>query len=83
MITSKSISIPHRQARRSFILRLTDAVIDVMKWINRNHNDYDIRELMGELTPAERAAQKAEVEANYEKNTREALAWSDIYHPNE
>lgn len=79
-VIQKSISIPRRQARRPFWDAVFYVIAAVLRWINRHHNDYDIRELMDELTPAESAAEKAEEQANHEKNMREALAWSDIWH---
>ncbi|MCI0551296.1 MAG: hypothetical protein L0287_10095 [Anaerolineae bacterium] len=85
-VNSKSISIPHPHARRSLwdvifhsIAMLFYVIAALLRWINRNHNDYDIRAEMDELTPAERAAEKAEEEDNYEKNMREINAWSPKY----
>lgn len=50
--------------RRSLLVWLLYWIAGMLARINRNHNDYDIREWMGELTPAELKADKARDVAN-------------------
>lgn len=53
------LPVSRRRARRSFTDSLCFAVAGVLRFVNRDYNDRDIRERMGELTPAERKADLA------------------------
>ncbi|MEO6566720.1 MAG: hypothetical protein ABIO63_11910 [Casimicrobiaceae bacterium] len=58
MKTTNVIRIPV-SLPRSPLAGLLYTIAGILAWVNRGYNDYDIRELMGELTPAERRAEKA------------------------
>ncbi len=75
MIRTKSISIP--TPRTSFLAVVVWAIADGLRWVNRNHNDRDIRAMAGELTAGERRAEKREDDANHKKNIDDAVFFND------
>ena len=75
MIRTKSISIP--TPRTSIMTRVVWAIADGLRWVNRNHNDYDIRAMAGELTVAERRAEAKEDRENYNQHMISAAFYAD------
>lgn len=71
---NKTVSVP-----RFTFNRLWLAIASVLRWANRNYDDYDIREWMGELTRDEARAEILGDIANYDKHMREAMAWSEMW----
>ena len=79
MIRTKYISIPTRRA--SILARVVWTIADGLRWVNRNHNDRDIRAMAGELTVAERRAEAKEDRENYNQHMINAAfyAGSETY----
>lgn len=55
------------------------AIASVLRRLNSNYDDYDIRLHMCELTADEARAEIRGDIANHDKRTREALAWSEMW----
>lgn len=75
---NKTISVSRISLNRFWL-----AIASVLRRFTTAENDYAIRELMGELTPAELVAEAREAKAVQDWNDAAAYAWSDIWHLSE
>lgn len=72
-INAKTRTVPNPP--RPFLDGVWLAIALGLRKLNAGYNDYSIRELMGELTPAELAREAAETRANEEWNRLAEEFW--------
>ena len=74
-INAKTLTVRKTQ-NRSLGYALFVPIIAILRWVNRNYNDYDIRAEMGELSPFEaREEERADI-SNAEWNRLAGEFWT-------
>lgn len=66
--------------RQSILDGVCLSIASILRRLNRNYNDYELRGMAGEWTAEEVRAEILASFANEEKNRREDVAWSGIWH---